>query len=52
MKKIIGMAVLGLLVAGILFAGYRLFFSEDSLRSPLPREEGINVIFISPTKAP
>lgn len=52
MKKMIGLALLGLIVGGLLFAGYKFFFSEPPLHSPLPKEEGINIIYISPTTTP
>lgn len=48
MKKLIGLIVIGLLLAGLLYFLYKMFFSEKPIRSPLPEDEGIKVIFVTP----
>lgn len=50
MKKLIGLVVIGLIVAGLLYLVYKLFFSERPIRSPLPEDAGIKVIFVTPEK--
>lgn len=47
-KKVIGVLVMGLLVAALLFGVFSIFSREPAFYSPLPEEEGINVIFITP----
>lgn len=47
-KKVIGVLVMGLLVATVLFGIFSLFSQEPAFYSPLPEEEGINVIFVTP----
>ena len=48
MKKLIGLVVIGLVLAGLLYLGYKLLFSEKPLRSPLPEDDGVKVIFVTP----
>lgn len=50
MKKIIGLIVIGFVIAGVLYLVYKLAFSEKPLRSPLPEDEGVKVIFVTPVK--
>lgn len=47
-KKLIGLVVIGFVLAGLLYLGFKLFFSEKPIRSPLPEDEGIKVIFVTP----
>jgi hypothetical protein len=47
-KKAVGMVVIGLMIAGVLYAVYRIIVREPPITSPLPDEEGVNVIFITP----
>jgi hypothetical protein len=51
-KKIIGLLVIGLLISGVLYAGYLFLTREPAIRSPLPKEEGVKVIFITPEVTP
>lgn len=49
MKKLVGLFIIGIIVSFILYMLYRLLFSEPEMRSPLPKEEGVNVIFVTPS---
>ena len=51
-KKVIGVLVMGFLVAFVLFGIYSLIVREPAFSSPLPDEDGINVIFITPETTP
>ena len=50
MKKLIGLVVIGLCIAAVIYVAYRLLTAEPEVKSPLPKENGVNVIFISPGK--
>jgi len=50
MKKLIGLVVIGLIIAGFLYLLYSMVFTEKPLRSPLPEDLGIKVIFVTPAK--
>ncbi len=50
MKKLIGLIVIGLVIACLLYLLYRMVFAEKPLRSPLPEDAGIKVIFVTPGK--
>jgi hypothetical protein len=47
-KKVVGLIVMGLIVSVILFVIYRIIIREPEVVSPLPKEEGVRVIYISP----
>ena len=51
-KKLIGVVGIGLIIAIILFSLYRFITQEPELRSPLPEEDGVRVIFITPEVTP
>jgi hypothetical protein len=48
MKKIIGLVAIGVLIAALMYTIYRLVIREPEIKSPLPKENGVNVIFITP----
>lgn len=48
----IGLFVIGLVISGILYAAYSFVTREPAVRSPLPEEEGVKVIFITPEVTP
>ena len=50
MKKILGLVGIGICIAAIMYIIYRLVIQEPELKSPLPKENGVNVIFITPAK--
>lgn len=50
MKKIIGLVGIGVCIAALMYISYRLIFQEPEIKSPLPKENGVNVIFITPEK--
>ncbi len=51
-KKMIGLFVIGLVISGVLYAAYSFITREPAVRSPLPEEEGVKVIFITPEVTP
>ena len=46
--KIIGIVCLTLGLALLLFVIYSYFKEADQIRSPIPEEKGVRVIFVSP----
>lgn len=50
MKKVIGIVVIGLCIAAVLYVIFRVVTAEPPIKSPLPKENGVNVIFITPAK--
>lgn len=51
-KKIIGLVVIGLMVSAILYSIFQFFTREPDVISPIPEDEGIKVIFITPEVTP
>ena len=47
--KIVGIAVLTIGLALLLFVIYSFFKGSDTIRSPIPEEKGVRVIFVTPT---
>jgi hypothetical protein len=50
MKKTIGLVGIGVLIAAMLYFIFRTVTTEPLMKSPLPKENGVNVIFITPEK--
>ena len=48
--KIVGLVLIGLGIALLLFIGYSLILKNNRLISPVPQDEGVKVIFVTPTK--
>jgi hypothetical protein len=44
------MLLFGLIVAGVLYIVYRSLFTEPEIRSPLPKQQGVEVIWLTPGK--
>ena len=47
--KIVGVVVLTIGLALLLFVVYSFFKGNDTIRSPIPEEKGVKVIFVTPT---
>lgn len=51
-KKIIGLMVVGFIIASLLYGVFQFFTREPDVVSPIPEDEGIKVIFITPEVTP
>ena len=51
-KKIIGLIIIGLMIAALLYGIFQFFTREPDVISPIPEDEGIKVIFITPEVSP
>jgi hypothetical protein len=49
--KIIGFIFLTIGLTLLLFLAYTYFKEGDHIRSPIPEEKGVKVIFVTPTPA-
>lgn len=47
--KIVGIILIGFGCALLLFVGYTYIKSKNRMVSPIPEEQGIKVIFVSPS---
>lgn len=49
MKKL-GIVLVAVGLALLIFIGYNFVIERNSLKSPIPEEEGIKVIYVTPSK--
>ncbi len=48
--KIVGVILLAIGIALLSFVGYSYIKEVSKLRSPIPEDRGVKVIFVTPTK--
>lgn len=48
--KLVGIGFIVIGATLLLFVAYNFFKEGDSIHSPLPQENGVKVIFVTPTK--
>lgn len=48
--KIVGLILIGLGIALLLYVGYSLVTKNNRLITPVPTNEGVKVIFVTPAK--
>ncbi len=46
--KIVGVILLAIGIALLLFVGYSYIKEQNKLRSPIPEDRGVKVIFVTP----
>lgn len=47
--KIVGIVLISIGIAILAFVGYNFLNNDNRLLSPVPEEQGVKVIFVSPT---
>lgn len=48
--RILGIILISIGLALLLFAGYNFLKGRNKIVSPIPEEQGVRVIFVTPTK--
>jgi len=48
--RYIGLILINIGIALMIFVGYNFIREKNRIKSPIPEEKGVKVIFITPTK--